>query len=99
MKFIIIFALVGLAFAQDVSPRRDADWPPPELLRAVKPIRDICVVKTGVSEEAIKKFSDGQIHEDEKLKCYMNCLFHEFNLVSLFNEHSVDLKLKSLLKY
>lgn len=30
---------------------------------------------------AIKEFSDGEIHEDEALKCYMNCLFHEFEVV------------------
>lgn len=38
---------------------------------------DACVKKTEVTEEAIIKFSDGEIHEDEKLKCYMNCVFHE----------------------
>lgn len=27
--------------------------------------------------EAIKEFSEGEIHEDEKLKCYMYCLFKE----------------------
>lgn len=27
------------------------------------------------------KFSDGEIHEDEKLKCYMNCVFHEGHVV------------------
>lgn len=27
--------------------------------------------------EAIKEFSDGQIHEDAKLKCYMFCIFEE----------------------
>lgn len=31
--------------------------------------------------EAIKKFSDVEIHDDEKLKCYMNCLFHEAKVV------------------
>lgn len=31
--------------------------------------------------EAIKEFSDGEIHEDPALKCYMNCLFHEVNIV------------------
>lgn len=31
--------------------------------------------------EAIREFSDGQIHEDEKLKCYMGCAFHESGLV------------------
>lgn len=32
------------------------------------------------SLESIKEFSDGEIHEDEKLKCYMHCLFHEAHL-------------------
>lgn len=31
--------------------------------------------------EAIKEFSDGEVHEDAALKCYMNCLFHEFRVV------------------
>lgn len=31
--------------------------------------------------EAIKEFSDGEIHEDEKLKCYMDCLFKEAKVV------------------
>ncbi len=26
-------------------------------------------------------FSDGEIHEDENLKCYMNCVFHEWQVV------------------
>lgn len=30
--------------------------------------------------EAIKEFSDGQAHEDEKLKCYMHCMFDEAGL-------------------
>lgn len=33
------------------------------------------------SAEAIKRFSDVEVHEDEPLKCYMNCLFHEFGMV------------------
>lgn len=32
--------------------------------------------------EAIKEFSDGEvIHDDEALKCYMNCMFHEMEVV------------------
>lgn len=31
--------------------------------------------------EAIKEFSDGQIHEDDKLKCYMSCVFHETGMM------------------
>lgn len=83
MKLVVLLlALLGLTEAQQVVPRRDADWPPPELLEAIKPAHDACVAKTGVTEEAIREFSDGQIHEDEKLKCYMNCVFHETKVVS-----------------
>ncbi|KAH8344076.1 hypothetical protein KR084_004070 [Drosophila pseudotakahashii] len=56
-------------------------WPPPAILKLTKHFHDICAPKTGVTDEAIKEFSDGQIHEDEALKCYMNCLFHEFEVV------------------
>jgi hypothetical protein len=83
MKLIVFLLLVGLIYAQDVVPRRDEQWPPPEIIKALKPVHDKCVAKTGVSDEAIKEFSDGQIHEDEKLKCYMNCIFHEIEVVSL----------------
>lgn len=69
--FIVLLALFSTAIAQSVVPRRDAEYPPPELLEVLKPIHDICIKKTGVTEEAIIEFSDGQIHEDENLKCYM----------------------------
>lgn len=70
MKLTLIFiGLLVSVQSQVVSPRQDADWPPPELLAATKPAHDACVVKTGVTEEAIKKFSDEEIHEDDKLKC------------------------------
>lgn len=81
MKLIVFCALIGLIAAQEVTPRRDENWPPPELLRAVKPAHDACVAKTGVSEEAIKEFSDGKIHDDEKLKCYMGCIFEQIEVV------------------
>lgn len=34
-----------------------------------------------ISLEAIKQFSDGDIHDDEKLKCYMDCIFQEAKVV------------------
>lgn len=72
MKLLIlsIFSIIAISLAQ-VSPRRDAEYPPPEMLEALKPIHDVCVKKTGATEEAIKEFSDGNIHDDENLKCYM----------------------------
>lgn len=83
MKLITFCALIGLTFAQDVTPRRDSDWPPPEVLLATKPAHDGCVSKTGVSEQMIKEFEDGRSIENEKLKCYMQCIFTETNVVSL----------------
>lgn len=68
-QFILFTFLIASIYAQ--APRRDGEYPPPELLEALKPAHDACVKKTGVTEEAIKEFSDGKIHEDENLKCYM----------------------------
>lgn len=45
--------------------------------------------------EAIKEFSDGNVHEDEKLKCYMNCVFHEAKVV----DDNGDLHLEKLLEH
>lgn len=68
-SFIFITFLIASIYA--IEPRRDAEYPPPDVLEALKPAHDACVKKTGVTEEAIKEFSDGKIHEDENLKCYM----------------------------
>ncbi|XP_065365377.1 pheromone-binding protein-related protein 6-like [Calliphora vicina] len=78
---ILIVLSLTATWTRAQQPRRDADWPPPVILKMAKPFHDTCVEKTGVTDEAIKEFSDGQIHEDEALKCYMNCLFHEFSVV------------------
>lgn len=75
MKFFIILAVSFFVVISAQEPRRDPDYPPPEILEAMKPSHDVCVKKTGVTEEAIKEFSDGKIHEDENLKCYMVKLF------------------------
>ncbi|XP_032597537.1 general odorant-binding protein 83a [Drosophila grimshawi] len=64
-----------------VELRRDETYPPPELLKALAPVHDTCVAKTGVTEAAIKEFSDGEVHEDEKLKCYMYCVFDETDVL------------------
>lgn len=36
--------------------------------------------------EAIKEFSDGEIHDDANLKCYMHCVFVEANAVDEHGE-------------
>ncbi|XP_005176974.2 pheromone-binding protein-related protein 6 [Musca domestica] len=77
---LIVVSLLSCR-CQAQQPRRDAEYPPPAILKMAKPFHDTCVEKTGVTDAAIKEFSDGEIHEDEALKCYMNCLFHEFDVV------------------
>ncbi|XP_037947839.1 general odorant-binding protein 83a-like [Teleopsis dalmanni] len=76
-----ILIVLSLTSVRAQQPRRDDEYPPPAILKMAKPFHDTCVQKTGVTEEAIKEFSDGEIHEDENLKCYMNCLFHEIDVV------------------
>lgn len=41
----------------------------------------ICLLFTLFHIEAIERFSNVEVHEDEQLKCYMNCLFHEYGVV------------------
>ncbi|EDV90737.1 GH14293 [Drosophila grimshawi] len=78
---LIVLSLLSDALMSPALPQREENYPPNNVLRMAKIFHDICVEQTGVSEAAIKEFSDGEIHEDEKLKCYMNCLFHEFEVV------------------
>ncbi|XP_055524379.1 general odorant-binding protein 83a-like [Wyeomyia smithii] len=71
-----------LIFATDKPmPRRDADYPPQFVLEAARIPHRECVAETGVAEAAIKRFSDVEIFDDdEKLKCYMDCMFRKTNL-------------------
>ncbi|XP_005176973.2 general odorant-binding protein 83a [Musca domestica] len=79
---ILLVAIIFMVGAQSQTvPRRDETYPPPELLAKLRPVHDTCVSKTGVTEEAIKKFSDEEIHEDELLKCYMYCVFDEMDVL------------------
>ncbi|KAJ6641117.1 Pheromone-binding protein-related protein 6 [Pseudolycoriella hygida] len=80
IAFVSFVVLLGVG-QLNAELRRDDKWPPPEFLEFIKPIRKSCQEKTGVSDAAIAEFSDGQVHEDAALKCYMNCLFHEFKVV------------------
>ncbi|XP_034487221.1 general odorant-binding protein 83a-like [Drosophila innubila] len=81
---IFCILLLCLLMGQEgisVELRRDETYPPPELLKELAPVHDSCVQKTSVTEAAIKEFSDGEVHEDEKLKCYMYCVFDETDVL------------------
>nr|ANA52575.1 odorant binding protein 1 [Bradysia odoriphaga]AWC08412.1 odorant-binding protein 1 [Bradysia odoriphaga] len=81
MKSAVLLIVIGATLCLGQEIRRDKQYPPPEFLKALQPIHDVCVAKHGVTDEAIQQFSDGEIHEDEAMKCYMNCLFHEARVV------------------
>nr|AXS77544.1 odorant binding protein OBP12 [Sitodiplosis mosellana] len=81
LKDLILVAGIIFTAVTAVEIRRDDQWPPPEVVAIVQPMRIVCQEKTGVTDEAIREFSDGEIHEDEALKCYMDCLFKEARVV------------------
>lgn len=47
------------------------------MIAFMKPLAMKCREQTGVTEEAIREFSDGEVHHDPALKCYMYCIFKE----------------------
>lgn len=55
---LLIATIVSVALvlcAQAVDLRRDEHYPPPELLAALKPIHDVCVAKTGVTDGTYRR--------------------------------------------
>ncbi|XP_031628634.1 pheromone-binding protein-related protein 6-like isoform X2 [Contarinia nasturtii] len=78
--FIMCFLFAATAMAVEV--RRDEKWPPKMLLQWFLPAAKECKERTGVSEEAIKEFDSGEIHDDAALKCYMYCVFEVLELIN-----------------
>ncbi|XP_049532400.1 general odorant-binding protein 83a-like [Anopheles darlingi] len=76
---VVLYALC--AGCQRTPPRRDDTYPPPDTLEFYKPYAKQCIAETGVSVAAVKRFSDEDVFEDDqKLKCYMECMFRVSNL-------------------
>ncbi|XP_055382657.1 general odorant-binding protein 83a-like [Condylostylus longicornis] len=100
MKYFMVLAILwasnGIYDCQKVEPRRDDEYPPPELIKILRPVHDSCIQKTGATEEAIKQFSDGEIHDDPKLKCYMYCVFEETDVLHDDGEVHLEKLLDSL---
>uniref|UniRef100_A0A1S5VFH2 Odorant binding protein n=1 Tax=Meteorus pulchricornis TaxID=51522 RepID=A0A1S5VFH2_9HYME len=57
--------------------------PIPDEFKDVAPdIRETCTKLTSVSTDLIEKAGLGDFVEDDKLKCYLKCLFDQFRLLS-----------------
>uniref|UniRef100_A0A240PK07 Uncharacterized protein n=1 Tax=Anopheles christyi TaxID=43041 RepID=A0A240PK07_9DIPT len=83
LLLLVVLCLTGLKCipAQRPTPRRDAEYPPPKTLGFLLPLGERCKQETGVSGEAIKRFSDADIFDDDRaLKCYMDCMFRLTNV-------------------
>ncbi|XP_031628241.1 pheromone-binding protein-related protein 6-like [Contarinia nasturtii] len=91
--FLLALFVVGCKsfFFLKIEPRRDDEWPPQEILETFKPIGEFCKSKTGVTDEAIIEFSDGVVHDDPALKCYMQCVFVEAKAVDEKGEVHLEL--------
>ncbi|XP_030080163.1 general odorant-binding protein 83a-like [Drosophila hydei] len=61
-----------------------------------KLFHDICVEQSTQLTASIKEFSDGALHEDEKHNYYMNCLFHEFEVVDDNGDAHLDTLFRSV---
>ncbi|XP_058813898.1 general odorant-binding protein 83a-like [Topomyia yanbarensis] len=84
---LLIFDLMLTLAADTPVPRRDDLFPPREALEFAAEPHRLCVAETGVSEAAITRFSDADIFEDdEKLKCYMSCVFQKTNVTDAGGE-------------
>lgn len=46
----VVVTIGCVSMVMGEAPRRDAEYPPPELLEALRPLHDTCVAKTGVTD-------------------------------------------------
>ncbi|XP_055524378.1 pheromone-binding protein-related protein 6-like [Wyeomyia smithii] len=62
-------------------PQRAPEFPPASLIERTTDQHRKCVDETGVSEDSIARFNGPEVFDDdERLKCYMECLFRNFNV-------------------
>lgn len=83
-----------------------AQYPPPDFLETLRPIRERCANESGVGADAIRQFSDGESHDaDSQLKCYMACMFEvsdvlgpdgDVHLETLYNRLPQSMKAAAL---
>ncbi|XP_063387196.1 general odorant-binding protein 83a-like [Cydia fagiglandana] len=64
-----------------------AEFPTQEFLEALKPVVAKCEASTGVDKALVDDFSKGTMVDDEKLKCYMKCIFLEFQVLDETTGH------------
>ncbi|XP_031630853.1 pheromone-binding protein-related protein 6-like [Contarinia nasturtii] len=88
MKFIAfsLFVFVTLLQLGQLNARevlRNDEWPTPELLKFLAPIRKKCQAQIGISDEAIKEYDVGDsLDAKQSVKCYMACIFRESNAIA-----------------
>ncbi|XP_077301049.1 general odorant-binding protein 83a-like [Arctopsyche grandis] len=56
-------------------------FPTQEFLDLLKPVVEKCEMMTTVDKQLVQHFSEGKMPDDPKLKCYMKCMFLEFEVL------------------
>lgn len=80
MKFIKFF----LCFAFVVAVKGDFEIPD-HLKAHADLLHNFCVNEIGVDEGLIRESRNGYLPMDDKLACYIHCLFHKTHMVSVFS--------------
>ncbi|XP_049877497.1 general odorant-binding protein 83a-like [Pectinophora gossypiella] len=63
-----------------------AEFPTKEFVEQLRPTVEKCEEKTGVDKTLVEQFSKGEsMVDDDKLKCYMKCIFVELELLNESN--------------
>nr|AFD34182.1 odorant binding protein 6 [Argyresthia conjugella] len=58
-----------------------AEFPTKEFLEFSRPVIEKCEQQTGVDKALVKQFEKGDMVDDGKFKCYLKCMFVEFNVL------------------
>ncbi|KAF7284408.1 hypothetical protein GWI33_022194 [Rhynchophorus ferrugineus] len=61
-----------------------------DIRKLLKGLHDVCVSKTAVDEVLIEKLKDAEFTEDQKLKCYVQCLLVQTGSMDLAGHIDIE---------
>nr|APG79366.1 pheromone binding protein 5 [Cyrtotrachelus buqueti] len=84
-KIVVIFAVLSITAAKfDESMLSD------DIKTILKGLHDVCVGKTGVEEALIDKLKEAEFSEDQKLKCYIQCLLAQTGAMDMAGHIDIE---------
>ncbi|CAG9134051.1 hypothetical protein JYU34_018793 [Plutella xylostella] len=64
-----------------------AEFPTKEFVEMLKPVILKCEEKTGVNKDFVDQFNKGTMVDDPTFKCYLKCMFLEFEVLDPTSGH------------